>query len=80
MTINISPDLEQIVHGIYAGGGYASEADVISDALHLLQQREQLRNDLRRGVKEPDQGERVDGDEVFKGLRQRATALDQRDR
>ncbi|MEX2317492.1 MAG: type II toxin-antitoxin system ParD family antitoxin [Pirellulales bacterium] len=78
MAINISPDLEQIVHGIYASGRYATEADVISDSLHLLQQREQLRNDLRRGVEELDKGERIDADEVFGELRKRAATFDGR--
>jgi len=78
MAIQITPEVESLVHGIYAGGQYASETDVVAAALRLLQQREQLRSDLQRGCDELDRGERLEADEVFCQLRQRATELDGR--
>ena len=75
MAIEITPELESVVHGIYAGGLYASETDVIAAALNLLQQRDQLRSDLQQGCAELDRGERLDADEVFSGLRRRAVEL-----
>ena len=50
MAIKITPELENAVHGIYAGGQYATETDVIAAALHLLQQRDQLRSELQQGL------------------------------
>jgi antitoxin ParD1/3/4 len=76
MAITISPELEQIVHRIYAGGQYASETDVLSDALKLLQQRDRLRDELRKGIEELDNGERIDADGVFRELRASAKKFD----
>lgn len=78
MTISITPEIEQLVLGIYAGGDYSSEGDVLAAALHLLQQRDRLRSDLQRGCDELDRGERIDGDVVFAKLRDRAAELDGR--
>ena len=72
MSIAITPEIEQLVHGIYAGGDYGSEADVLAAALLLLKQRDQLRIDLQQGYQELDRGERIDGDQVFAELRARA--------
>jgi Arc/MetJ-type ribon-helix-helix transcriptional regulator len=76
MSIEITPELECVVHGIYAGGNYASEAEVIAAALHLLQQRDRLRKELQRGRAELDRGERIDAEELFNDLRRRAAELD----
>ena len=68
MGIQLSPEIESVVHRIYAGGQYASEAEVIAAAFRLLQQREQLRTDLRQGCDELDRGDRMDAEEVFAEL------------
>jgi putative addiction module CopG family antidote len=65
MAIEITPEVESLINGIYAGGQYSSETEVIATALQLLQQREQLRRDLQRGCDELDRGERLGADEVF---------------
>jgi len=79
MAIEITPEVEQLIQGIYSDGKYASEAEVIAAALHLLQRREQLRKDIEQGVRELDTGQRIEADEVFAALRQRAAKLDGRD-
>lgn len=76
MVIEIPSELVSVVRGIYAGGRYSSEADVVAEALHLLQQREELLKELRRGVGELDADERIPADEVFAELRKRAAELD----
>jgi antitoxin ParD1/3/4 len=76
MGIEITPEVEQLVHGIYSDGRYASEAEVIAAALQLLQRREQLRKDIEQGVRELDSGQGMEADEVFAALRQRAAELD----
>lgn len=76
MALTISPEVEQIVHRIYAAGQYASETDILSDALKLLQQRDDLRKELHRGVEELDNGQRLDADDVFGELRAAAAKLD----
>ncbi|MCI0334412.1 MAG: CopG family transcriptional regulator [Planctomycetes bacterium] len=77
MGIEITPEVESLVHGIYADGQYSSEAEVLAAALLLLQQRDRLRNDLRQGCDELDRGERFDGGEVFAELRRHAANLDE---
>ena len=47
MGINLTPESEQLLHGIYAAGGYASESDVVAVALQLLQQRDRLKSELQ---------------------------------
>lgn len=72
MAVQITPEVEQVVSGIYAGGQDASEAEVFTAALQLLRQREQLRSDLEQGSRELANGERIDAAEVFAGLRDRS--------
>jgi Arc/MetJ-type ribon-helix-helix transcriptional regulator len=76
MPIEITPELERLVQGIYASGQYASETDVVTTALKLLRQREQLQKFLEQGIRELDDGQRISVDEVFTELRQRAAELD----
>jgi antitoxin ParD1/3/4 len=76
MALEITPELESVVQGIYAGGQYANEAEVLAAALHLLQQRDQLRRDLQLGVDELNRGDRLEAEEVFAELRQQAADLD----
>jgi hypothetical protein len=78
MAIEITPEVESLVYGIYAGGQYASETHVIATALQLLHDRDRLRRDLRRGLEELDRGKRIDAGEIFADLRQRASKLDER--
>jgi Arc/MetJ-type ribon-helix-helix transcriptional regulator len=75
MSIEITPEVETVVHDIYVRGQYASEAEVLAAAVNLLQQRERLRDELRRGCEELGRGERLAGEEVFAELRQRAAEL-----
>jgi putative addiction module CopG family antidote len=76
MDIQITPEVAQLVHGIYAGGQYANESEVVTAAVRLLHQRQQLQNDLAQGCQELDGGQRIDADQVFKELRKRAAELD----
>lgn len=78
MDSAITPEIEQLLQGIYAGGAYASEADVMKAALRLLEQRDRLRILLKQGCDELDRGERLDADQVFSGLRELASELDAR--
>jgi Arc/MetJ-type ribon-helix-helix transcriptional regulator len=76
MDIQITPEVAQLVHGIFAGGQYANESEVVDAAVRLLHQRQQLQNDLVQGCRELDDGQRIDADELFATLRKRAAELD----
>lgn len=40
MSVTLTPKLEQFVRAKVAAGGYRDEAEVIADALYLLEQRD----------------------------------------
>jgi antitoxin ParD1/3/4 len=81
MTVEIPSDLQQFVHQIIDAGGYQSEAEVVGQALRLLQERQRRIDELRREV-EPaldqlDRGEGIrlkDEEELrqfFEGVKER---------
>jgi len=76
MTHQFPPDLEQFVTDELARGSYTSEDELIAEAVRLLKKRDELRADIAQGLEELDRGERLDADEVFAELRQRAAELD----
>jgi antitoxin ParD1/3/4 len=59
MNVSLTPELEKIVAERVASGRYASASEVIREALRLLEERDQLnqlRQDVRRGLEQLDQG------------------------
>jgi len=77
MVLEITPDLEEMVQSISRGGQYDSESAIIREALSLLRQRDQLRRDIQEGIAELDRGERIPGEEVFRGLEEKMVRLTQ---
>ena len=67
MTIEIPPDLQQFVHQVIDAGGYKSEAEVVGQALRLLQERQRRTDELRREIQPAldrlDRGEGIELDE-----------------
>jgi antitoxin ParD1/3/4 len=63
MTIHLSGEREQLVRALVQGGQYASEDDVIGEALRLLQERDDqaqlavLRREVALGIEQADRGE-----------------------
>ena len=82
MTYQFPPDVNQLLKQHMATGAYTSEDDVLRDALRALEEMsyfrptpnatklsfEQLRNEVRRGLDQLDQGEGRDADQVFEDL------------
>ena len=59
MNVSLTPELEKIVAERVASGRYASASEVIREALRLLDERDQLnqlREDVRLGLEQLDQG------------------------
>jgi antitoxin ParD1/3/4 len=59
MNVSLTPELEQIVAERVASGRYASASEVIREPLRLLDERDQLnqlRQDVRHGLEQLDQG------------------------
>ena len=67
MTVEIPPDLQQFVHQVIDAGGYKSEAEVVGQALRLLQERqrriEELRREIQPALDRLDRGEGIELDD-----------------
>ncbi|MFI5457090.1 MAG: type II toxin-antitoxin system ParD family antitoxin [Isosphaerales bacterium] len=63
MTIHLSGDREQFVRSLVQGGEYASEEEVIDEALRLFQELDEqaklaeLRREIAIGIEQADRGE-----------------------
>jgi antitoxin ParD1/3/4 len=68
MGLEITPDLEDMVHAILQGGRYENESEVLRAALSLLGQRDQLRKDIQNGIAELDRGDYVSDEQIFHEL------------
>ena len=47
MDVRLNPDIEQIVSHKVAGGEYTSASDVMNAAVRLLEQRDQVKENIR---------------------------------
>ena len=73
MNVHLTPELEQLVQSKVKSGRYHSAAEVVREALQLLEQRDELlilhKEDIRKQIEEgwlsAKRGDVVDGDEVF---------------
>lgn len=80
MNVSLTPELEQFVNEKVASGMYYSASEVIREGLRLLKEQEALRQmrleELRReiaiGVEQADRGQFVDGEEVFRKLKEKS--------
>ncbi|MCR9210536.1 MAG: CopG family transcriptional regulator [bacterium] len=65
MNLNFPSEVNDFVKGLVAQGRYSSEQDAIVEGVKLLMEREQLRGEIQKGVKQLDAGESCDEDTVF---------------
>lgn len=68
MSVNVSPELEQIIAQLLARGGYRNEDELLGEALQLLCKRDELRADIRAGIDSLDRGEGIPAEEVFREM------------
>ena len=79
-TVNVSltPELNSFLQSRVSSGRYQTTSEVVREALRLLERQEQqsdqafleLKTKLERGASQAENGELLDGDEVFEELRQ----------
>jgi antitoxin ParD1/3/4 len=85
MTFSLSAQLEELIRRKVNAGQYESPAQVIEEALQLLEERDimrdvrrdRLQRELANGVFEADNRQLIDGAQVFRGLMTKASASDQ---
>ena len=76
MTIALQPEQEQFIQSQLKTGNYRNAADVITEALRLLEKRdrydrwvEEMRDKVDVAVAQLDRGEGVDGETAIAALR-----------
>ena len=78
MNVNLTPELEKLVHAKVESGLYNSNSEVVREALRLLVQQDEIRRQesgrlavaLAEGLAQADRGESVDGKKVVDELRE----------
>ncbi len=75
MSLEITPEIEEMVQTIFCSGNYESEADVLHEALDLLKRRDRLRLDISQGLSELESGYCIGEKEVFAELEEKAAQL-----
>jgi antitoxin ParD1/3/4 len=86
MNVNLTPELEELIHDKVNRGPYASASEVVQEALRLLEERDQdrdlrireLRNKIDQGLASLERGEGVDGEEFFKALEREEQELERK--
>jgi putative addiction module CopG family antidote len=65
MTITLSADQEKFVQNLVASGSYSSPEQVVTTALLLLKNQEELRHEIQIGIDQLDGGAWITGEETF---------------
>jgi antitoxin ParD1/3/4 len=84
MIVTLPPQLEQLIQDQVASGRYGSASEVVSEALRLLQERDELqqirlrelKKEIAIGIAEADQGQLISSEEVFRELREQQTRFE----
>lgn len=79
MNVNLTPQLESLVHAKVRGGCYNSASEVVREALRLMQQRDELlelrkqeiAKQIAEGYESLSRGEGVPADAAFRELDRR---------
>ncbi|HLK57409.1 MAG TPA: type II toxin-antitoxin system ParD family antitoxin [Chthonomonadaceae bacterium] len=69
MNVSLTPELEDLVQSKVRTGRYNSASEVVCAALRLMEERDQIRAEVRKkisaGVESARVGRLTDGDEFF---------------
>jgi antitoxin ParD1/3/4 len=76
MTVDIPADLEPFVQRLIAERRFLTESDVLSEGLRLLQAQESLRDAVRQGFVQLDEGSVVTAEMVFAKAEERIAAVE----
>ncbi len=80
MNVNLTPELEQLVHSKVKTGRYNSASEVVREALRLMEERDIRKDEIRRRIAQSldsqQAGRMTDGDAVFERIEAELNALD----
>ena len=65
MDVHLTPELEKIVQSKPQSGRYHSASEVVREALRVMEQRDEARQKIARGLESLRQSKGVDGQEAF---------------
>lgn len=79
MNVSLTPELEQFIQSQLESGKFTSVDEVIAAGIKLLEQREriykgrfeELKREIMIGIEAADRGELIDGETVFRELREK---------
>ena len=72
MSDTLSPENEDFIQTAIRRGDYRDRGEVLDEAMELLRKRDELRRDIKQGIDELDRGDRIEGEEVFRELEDKA--------
>ncbi|HXJ93973.1 MAG TPA: type II toxin-antitoxin system ParD family antitoxin [Terriglobia bacterium] len=83
MNVDLTPELEMLVHNKVKTGRYNSVSEVVREALLLFEERDrtrslqlrELRKKINAGWASLERGEGIDGEEFFRGLEREEQGL-----
>ena len=75
MNVEIPSDLGSFVQEMISRGDYRNETELFIEGLRLLKSRDELRKDVDAGIRQLEEGQSRDGEEVFARLDERARRL-----
>ena len=79
MNVSLTPELEQFIQSQLESGKFTSADEVIAAGIKLLEEREriykgrfeELKREIMIGIEAADRGELIDGETVFRELREK---------
>ena len=80
MISRLSADNEEYLNRVVKDGAYQDQREALDEAVALLRKRDQLRADVRAGIRQADRGELVPAEAVFERLEERARLIERKAR
>lgn len=72
VNVELSADALQFVESLVATGQYPTAKDAVADGVKLLMARNKLREEIRVGLEDAENGRLIEHDDVFAELRAKA--------
>ncbi len=75
MSAELSAENDRYLQEAVEAGVYPSLAQAMNAAVELLKRRDEFRREIQAGIDEANRGELLDGEAVFRELKQRAREI-----
>ncbi len=75
MTLQLPHEVEGFVYALVQSGRFADESAVVTAAVRLLEEQDNLSKQIQIGISQLDRGEGIPESELFPRLRARAAEI-----